>query len=119
MLVCGVYVCMHGYPPFSIQKWRTLLQVIVVQRPEHPSQLQDKDGVVKYDWHRLMSDALPSPCTPLPATHPLYILYTSGTTGRVHMKKQHRFRYFLMRRAAERSGSDDGGLRSSPAMDHA
>ena len=33
------------------------------------------------DWDATMTTASPAPCTPVAATDPLYILYTSGTTG--------------------------------------
>jgi propionyl-CoA synthetase len=33
------------------------------------------------DWDAAMASAKPAPCTPVEATDPLYILYTSGTTG--------------------------------------
>jgi len=34
------------------------------------------------DWNAMMKDAPAVPCTPVASTDPLYILYTSGTTGR-------------------------------------
>ncbi len=33
------------------------------------------------DWDTVMASASPVDCVPVPSNHPLYILYTSGTTG--------------------------------------
>ena len=56
---------------------------IILQRPEHVCELKPGRD---YDWAALRKSALANgklaPCVPVLATDPLYILYTSGTTGK-------------------------------------
>jgi propionyl-CoA synthetase len=51
---------------------------IILQRSQaNASMMEDRD----LDWCNSLKDAKPIDCVPVAATDPLYILYTSGTTG--------------------------------------
>ncbi|WP_421999722.1 propionyl-CoA synthetase [Reyranella sp.] len=51
---------------------------LVLQRPQvEASMVEGRD----LDWNAAVAAAEPHPCVPVRATDPLYILYTSGTTG--------------------------------------
>lgn len=52
---------------------------VVLQRDVHRCELTPNRDV---DWNDAASVAQPVACVPVKATDPLYILYTSGTTGR-------------------------------------
>jgi propionyl-CoA synthetase len=51
---------------------------IILHRPMQDAQLVAGRDL---DWEEAMAAAQPTDCVPVAANHPLYILYTSGTTG--------------------------------------
>ena len=52
---------------------------VVLQRPECEAVLA---SAIDLDWHQLLDKAGSAPPVPVSSDHPLYILYTSGTTGK-------------------------------------
>jgi propionyl-CoA synthetase len=52
---------------------------VIYQRPQSVATLiEGRD----YEWTSLLAKAKPAACTPVKGSDPLYILYTSGTTGK-------------------------------------
>jgi propionyl-CoA synthetase len=79
-----------GIEPNRIVKYKPMLDaaiemaqhkpdfVVICQRPQEQALLiEDRD----IDWDQVMASAAPAACVQVEGTDPLYILYTSGTTG--------------------------------------
>lgn len=52
---------------------------VILQRPQCQAPLQPQRDC---DWQQLLATAQPADCVDVASTDPLYILYTSGTTGK-------------------------------------
>ncbi len=81
---CGIEISkVIAYKPYVDQaitesRWKPDA-VVVWQRPQLVAELNNSRD---HDWTTLLATAKPHDCVTVYATDPLYILYTSGTTGK-------------------------------------
>ncbi|MEQ8604655.1 MAG: propionyl-CoA synthetase [Marivibrio sp.] len=79
-----------GLEPGRIIQYQPIIEAALEQAPDHIKSIavlarEQADWALKagrdHDWVQGLKDATPADCVPVAATDPLYILYTSGTTG--------------------------------------